>query len=119
MIFNIIFLISHVSIIVEASCIKKLEGPVTVFGAPVGALEDSTFKECGEKCIQNEECFSLAYNEWTKQCFLKDKKHTTSSPIKNKNTKWFSAYKTEDCGKGNIFQNVIADSISADIPMTV
>ena len=79
-----------------------MKGPVQDYGFSVGDLENVTFEECGEKCLQNEKCFSFAYNEWKNKCFLKDKKHNASSPIRNKNDKWYSAYLSGDCEKGTV-----------------
>ena len=80
--------------------IQKLEGPVEVYGYSVGEADDVTYVECGERCLQNAKCFSFAYNEINKKCFLKDQKHTSSSLLRSKNTKYFSAYLSGNCEKG-------------------
>ena len=67
---------------------------------PVGTnTEGITFEECSKKCIQNEECHSFAYGGVKKMCALKGQKLTASSPIRSKNSKWFTAYKDGKCGK--------------------
>ena len=88
-------------ILAEQTCsINKLEGPVQVYGFSVGDLENVTFEECGKKCLKNEKCFSFAYNDFSKKCFLKDKKHNATSQIRKKNEIYFSAYLSGSCEKG-------------------
>ena len=85
----------------ETSCsIEKLEGPAKIFGNSVGEHTDVSFEECGEKCLKVGNCYSFAYHELNKKCFLKDEMHNASSPIRNKNKNWFSAFLSGNCPKG-------------------
>ena len=84
-----------------ACTIRKMEGPVKDRGNDIGRKNNTSFAECTEICLADENCNSFTRNlyDGKRNCYFKDKKLDGSEPIVNKNNNFFSAYKL--CPKGD------------------
>ena len=77
-------------------------------GNDIGRKNDTSFAECAEICLADENCNSFTRNiyDGKRNCYFKDKKLEGSEPIVKKNGDFYSAYKV--CPKGEHFLTIMS-----------